>query len=161
MCNDRNSFISFKKLSANARITVKLGDQSSVTVLHYGRVRLQGAELTALYTPTFRISLLSVGQLDIAGYISTFGKGVCEIPSDNHTISGRKRENLYMVEAECSASALVSKLRLDASGKGTRKKKRKRSESIVANQPGPQSQLQNRSYGTGDWHISIRQQCNH
>lgn len=44
--NDPNSFISLKKLSADARITVKLGDESLVTVVHYGGVRLQGAELT-------------------------------------------------------------------------------------------------------------------
>ena len=123
MCNDQNSFISLKKLSANATITVKLGDQSSIKVMHYGKVILQGAELTALYTPTFRISLLSVGQLDMAGYTSTFGKGVCEISSGDHTISGRKRGNLYMIEAigECNAFALASELQFSA--KGTKRKR--------------------------------------
>ena len=146
MCNDRNSFISLKKLSANARITIKLGDQSSVTVMHYGRVRLQGAELTALYTPTFRISLLSIGQLDIAGYISTFGKGVCEISSGDHAISGKKRGNLYMVEAEVNASAYTSELQAEtelqaeppSQSEGKRRRtKRKRSVATATARPEP------------------------
>ena len=53
-----------KKLSADARIAVKLGDESSAMDMYYGRVRLQGAEPTAHYTPTFRVSLLSIGQFD-------------------------------------------------------------------------------------------------
>src|SRR5436853_5256762 len=147
MCNDRNSFISRKKLSADARITIKLGDQSSVMVTHYGRVRLQGAEFTALYTPTFRISLLSIGQFDMAGYTSTFGKGLCEISSGNHTISGRKRGNLYMVEAECmrNASAYASDLQAeppvaspDEGGKS--KRKRKRSIEATTAQPGSKTE---------------------
>ena len=83
--------------------------------MYYGRVRLQGAEFTALYTPTFRISLLSIGQLDIAGYISTFGNGVYEISSGDHVISGKKRGNLYLVEAdpEVNATAYTSELRAE------------------------------------------------
>ena len=39
-----------------------------------------------------------------AGYTSIFGKGVCEVSPGDYTISGRKRGNLYMVEAEGNAS---------------------------------------------------------
>ena len=89
---------------------MKLDDESSVTVIHCGRARLQSAELTALYTPTFCVSLLSIGQACTAEYISTLGKGVCEISTGDHTISGRKHGNLYTVGAECNASADASEL---------------------------------------------------
>ena len=49
------------------RISVKPSDESSVTVMHYGRARLQGIELTALYTylscRSYRLANLT--QLDI------------------------------------------------------------------------------------------------
>lgn len=61
---------------------VKLGDESSVPGIHYGRVRLQSAELTALCTPAFCVSLLSIDQVCTAEYISIVRKGMCEISSD-------------------------------------------------------------------------------
>ena len=77
-------------------------------------LRIQGAEPTVLYTPTFRTSLLSIGQFDTAGYTSTFGGGVCETSSGYHTVSGRKRGNLYMVEAEGNASAHTDELSVES-----------------------------------------------
>lgn len=60
--------------------------------MHYGKARLQNT----------------------AGYLSTFGKGLCEIPSGNHTISGRKRGNLYIMVDECNAFANASELQVES-----------------------------------------------
>ena len=78
MCNDRTRFNSIKK--RNQPIVIELGDDNNVIVSHHGLVNVsQEYEVNALYTPTFRLSLLSINQLDTAGYTSTFGHGKCSI----------------------------------------------------------------------------------
>ena len=121
MCNDRISFISRKKPSVGARITVKPGNEPLATVTHHGRPN----------TPRPP-------------------KRECEISSGDHTISGRKRGNLYIVEARCNTSAYASELQpeselqaelpprqqmgVKAQSEGKKRVKRKRS--IVAIRPG-------------------------
>ena len=64
MCNDRSSFIAFKKLRLPARI--KLGDDSVLIATYHGLISLAGTgghELDVVYTPTFRFSLLSISRL--------------------------------------------------------------------------------------------------
>jgi len=71
MCNDRSNFSIFNKLSLP--IVIELGDNNSVTATHYGFVDvIQGYQVGALYTPTFRLSLLSINQLDLGGHTTIF-----------------------------------------------------------------------------------------
>ena len=56
----------FEKLSLP--IVIKLGDNNSVIATHYGFVNIiQGYQVEALHTTTFRLSLLSINQLDLGG----------------------------------------------------------------------------------------------
>jgi len=65
MCNDRSRFNSIKKL--RQQIVIELGDDNEVTVSHHGHVNVsQEYEVNAQYTPTFRLSHLSINQLDTA-----------------------------------------------------------------------------------------------
>jgi hypothetical protein len=62
----------FKKLSFP--IVIELGDNNSVTAAHYGFVDvIQDYQVEALLTPTFRLSLLSINQLDLVGIQLYFG----------------------------------------------------------------------------------------
>ena len=71
MCNDRSSFSMFKTLSL--LIVIKLGGNNSVTATHYGFVNvIQGYQVKALYTATFRHSLLSITQLDLGCHMTIF-----------------------------------------------------------------------------------------
>jgi len=51
---------------------IKLGDDHQVQAKKKGTVRLGGEDIEAFFVPEFRISLLSVGQLDSHGYTTTF-----------------------------------------------------------------------------------------
>ena len=52
MCNNRSLFISYKRLPSP--ITIKLGDDTTVTATYHGLVHItQDLQLDALYTPTF------------------------------------------------------------------------------------------------------------
>ena len=65
---------------------------------HQGTVDLGGIEINALHTPTFRESLLSIGQLDDAGYTSTFRQGISTIGAPGAgTITGHKRGSIYVI----------------------------------------------------------------
>ena len=77
MCKDRDAFLSFHKLSFP--IDIELGDDTIVTAKYHGLVSIQGFKTTALYTPTFRHSLLSITQFELAGYKTTIQDGVCRI----------------------------------------------------------------------------------
>jgi hypothetical protein len=60
----------------NSHLVIKLGDDNIVTVSYHGLVNIaQEYKVNALYTPTFRLCLLSINQLDTATYTSTFGLG--------------------------------------------------------------------------------------
>ena len=59
--------------------TVRLGDKSVMPVTHQGLVTVNGIKLKALFVPSFRVSLLSVAQLDIGGLTTTFSDGSCLI----------------------------------------------------------------------------------
>ena len=107
MCNDRTCFTAYKKLPTS--IDIRLGDKTRVRATHQGTVDLGGIEINALHTPTFRVSLLSIGQLDDAGNTSTFCQGICTIRAPGAgTIRGRKR-SIYVIDSvspsECPPAA--------------------------------------------------------
>jgi hypothetical protein len=105
MCNDRSSFSTFNNLSLP--IVIELGDDNSVTATDYGFVNIiQGYQVEALYTPTFRLSLLSINQLDLGGYMTLFRDGKCFITSPSSCTRARKLVNgIYII---VPATALLS-----------------------------------------------------
>jgi len=58
---------------------IKLGDNHQVQTKKKGIVRLEEVDIEAIFVPEFRISLLSVEQLDSHGYTTTFQSGICSI----------------------------------------------------------------------------------
>ena len=69
----KNGFISYVRL--DIPIIIRLGDHTSNKVTNHGNVLVQNQCLNALHTPTFRYSLLSVGEFDRLGYITRFADG--------------------------------------------------------------------------------------
>jgi len=107
MCNDRSCFISFKRLPSP--IIIKLGDESTVTTTYHGLVNIsQDLQLNALYTPTFRLSLLSINQLDLAGYTTTFRRGICSIFTDSTNISANRTGDLYILQSRYALNSETS-----------------------------------------------------
>ena len=119
MCNDHSSFSTFKKLSLP--IVIELGDNNSVTATHYGFVDvIQGYQVEALHTPTFRLSLLWINQLDLGGHTTIFKNGKCSITSpSSFNLAGKLTNGIYII---VPTTALLS-----TTEKG---KKRKRESSL-------------------------------
>jgi len=97
VCNHRSCFISFKRLPSP--ITIKLGDETTVITTFHGFINLSpGLEFNALYTPRFRLSLLSIQQLDLARYTTTIRRGICSIFTDMApTIIANRTGNLFIL----------------------------------------------------------------
>jgi len=71
MRNNRSLFISYRRLPL--AISIKLGDDLTVTATYHVLVHItQDLQLDALYNPTFRLSLLSISQLEHARNTRTF-----------------------------------------------------------------------------------------
>ena len=70
-----------------------------------GVVCLGGLEIEAYLVPQFRISLLSVEQLDSHGYTSTFRSGICSIADakGRKVLSANLEGGLYILSTEGSA----------------------------------------------------------
>ncbi|GMJ16120.1 hypothetical protein HRI_005281200 [Hibiscus trionum] len=86
MCGDRSTF---SELDETFRTTVKLGDDSFVSVQGRGKVKIQ-TKLTfvqsisdVFYVPNLKTNLLSVGQLQGKGYEVIFKDGLCKIQDCN------------------------------------------------------------------------------
>ena len=74
MCNSsHNRFRTYSRLSQP--IDIRLGDNTVVQATHEGLVQVQNQWINALHLPTFRYSLLSVGDLDIHGDHTSFETG--------------------------------------------------------------------------------------
>jgi len=109
MCNDCSSFSTFKKLSLH--ILIELGDNNPVTATHYGLVNfIQGYQGEALHTPTFRLSLLSINQLDLGGHTTIFQNGKCSInlPS-SCTLVGKLVNGIYIIVPSTALLSLTTK----------------------------------------------------
>jgi len=108
-------------------IVIELGDDNKVTVSHHGLVNVSHEyEVNALYTPIFRLSLLSITQLHTARYTSTFGRGKCSISSTSITITGYRVNDLYIISP---ATALTSTIPSMSTKSTARKEKRMRASS--------------------------------
>jgi len=131
MCTDRTTFNSIKQL--RQPIVIELGDDNKVTVSHHGLVNVsQEYEVNALYTPTFQLSLLSITQLDTAGYTSTFGRGKCSISSPSITITCNRVKDLHIISR---ATALTSSVPSMSTKSTSRQKKRKRTSITHSTEP--------------------------
>jgi len=80
-------------------IVIELGDNNSVTATHYGFVDvIQGYQVEALHTPTFRLSLLSIHQLDLGGNTTIFRNGKSSITSpSSSSLAGKLINGIYII----------------------------------------------------------------
>ena len=82
-----NNFTEFKEDSiTEANMIIKLGDKNEVQARKKGIVQLNGVSIEAFFVPEFRISLLSVSQLDSQGLTAIFKDGRCTV-IDQHSNS--------------------------------------------------------------------------
>lgn len=104
MCNDRRSFKPGSLTPCN--YSIKLGDHHVVQAQEKGIVIIRNLELEALLVPEFRLSLLSIRQLDKLGYSSTFENGKCTISKDKKTVLiAPETQGLYLINMRGSALA--------------------------------------------------------
>jgi len=105
MCNDHSSFPTCKKLSHP--IVIHLEDNNSVTAAYYGSLNvIPGYQVQALHTLTFRLSLLSINQLDLGGHTTIFQNRKCSIYSPSScTLAGKLVNGIYII---VPATALLS-----------------------------------------------------
>jgi len=76
---------------------IKLGDKHQVQAKKKGVVRLGDVEIEVFFVPEFRISLLSVGQLDSYGYTSNQASARSQMPKDGRflVLSSKKASTYY------------------------------------------------------------------
>ena len=109
MCNDKNLFL--KRSITTTNYTIKLGDKTTINAELGGLIPFHGQTLRALFVPGFRVSLLSVSQLDQhLKWSTSFTHGICEIRNQQDTLvlqvpqinglyrmeMARTAENLYV-----------------------------------------------------------------
>lgn len=82
MCNDRRLFLQLW----NTEINVRLGDTTRIKVTQQGIAVIHSTQLCALFIPEFRISLLSVSQLDQCGFNTQFANSTCIISRDDQIL---------------------------------------------------------------------------
>jgi len=84
---------------------IKLGDDHQVQAKKKGTVCLGGVDIEVFFFPEFRISLLSVGQLDSHGYTTTFQSGICSIADakGQKVLGANLEDGLYILSTDVSA----------------------------------------------------------
>jgi len=111
--NYGNNLRDFWKNSVKeTNMIIKLEDDHQVQAKKKGIVSLRGVDIEAFFVLEFRISLLSVGQLDSHGYTTTFRSGICSIAdAKGQKILGANLEDgLYILSTD--GSAHVSEIRM-------------------------------------------------
>jgi len=85
---------------------IKLGDDHQVQAIRKGVVCLGGVDIEAFFVPEFRISLLSVGQLDSHGYTSTFRSVICSIADakGQKVLGANLEDGLYILSMDGSVN---------------------------------------------------------
>jgi len=79
ICNKRSWFLSLYKLTIPHQI--RLRTYTTVSTSYRGMVNISGVIIDALYVPEFRVSLLSVSELDKLGYKLYFNNGLWSLKS--------------------------------------------------------------------------------
>jgi len=104
--NYGNNFRDFRKNSVKeTNMIIKLGDDHQVQAKKKGTVHLGGVDIEAFLVPEFRISLLSVEQLDSHGYTTTFRSGICSIADakGQKVLGANLEDGLYILSTDGSA----------------------------------------------------------
>jgi hypothetical protein len=96
MCHDIRSFDSASIIPVN--YVIKLGDDTRLKIKRAGTAFINNIPLFCLFVPQFRLSLISVSQLDTDGYKSVFVDGTCTVTDpDGHTfIKAKIHQGLYI-----------------------------------------------------------------
>jgi len=91
--------IFFPDAIAEAIMTIKLGDTNEVHTRKKGMVQLNGVCIEVFFVQEFRISLLSVSQLDFQGLTAIFKNGMCTIIDQysNNPLSPTLDRGLYIL----------------------------------------------------------------
>jgi len=97
ICHSRSSFYQLAGLSKP--ISIILGDGSEIFAYERGKIRLNltsvySIDISAIYVPSFSISLLSIGQLSTT-YSVTFTKTTCYLQSRS---AGSANEQIKLAE---------------------------------------------------------------
>ena len=101
-CNDKSAFL-IDSLATCKSINIRLGDNSTVTTNTYGKIILNNLfQISALYVPTFRLSLFSLPLFDKRGWKITMADGTCTVKdkTSKTIIVARMKDNLYRWTAE-------------------------------------------------------------
>jgi len=111
--NYGNNLRDFQKNSVKETdMIIKLGDDHQVQAKKKGIVRLGRVDIEAFLVPEFRISLISVGQLDSQGYTTTFRSGICSIANakGQKVLGTNLEDGLYILSTD--GSAHISEIRM-------------------------------------------------
>ena len=107
MCNDKNLFL--KRSVTTTNYTIKLGDKTTVNAELAGLVPFYGQTLHALLVPGFRVSLLSVSQLDEhLKWSTSFAHGTCQIRNQQNALVLQvpRTDGLYRLKTSGTADSL-------------------------------------------------------
>jgi hypothetical protein len=105
MCHDIRSFDSHSIIPVN--YVIRLGDKTTVNINRAGTAFVNDIPLFCLFVPQFRLSLISVSQLDTQGYKSVFFNGTCTITNPvGHTFLKAKKDDggLYIPYSNADAN---------------------------------------------------------
>jgi len=111
--NYGNNLRDFRKNSVKEmNMIIKLGDDHQIQAKKKGSVHQGGVDIEAFFIPEFRISLLSVGQLDTQGYTMTFRSGICLIADakGQKVLRANLEDGLYTLSTD--GSAHISEIRM-------------------------------------------------
>ena len=111
--NYGNNLRDFRKNAVKeTNMIIKLEDGHQIPAKKKGSVRLGGVDIEAFFVPEFRISLLSVGQLDTQGYTTTFRSGICWIADakGQKVLGANLEDGLYTLSTDGSAN--ISEIRM-------------------------------------------------
>jgi transposase InsO family protein len=116
---------------------IKLGDKNEVHANKRGTVQLNGVKIEAFFVPEFRISLLSVSQLDSYGLSAVFKDGVCAVINTHgqQVLGAALDRGLYILATNGSAhttSAMTDRpdTAMEGSEPTQKHRKTRRSDSI-------------------------------
>jgi len=111
--NYGNNLQDFRKNSVKeTNMIIKLGDDHQIQAKKKGSVCLGGVDIEVFFVPEFRISLLSVGQLNPQGYTTTFRSGICSIADakGQKVLGANLEDGLYTLSTD--GSAHISEIRM-------------------------------------------------
>jgi len=114
----QNRFRTYSRLPQT--IDIRLGDNTVIQATHKGLVQVQNHWINALHLPTFRYSLLSVGDLDFHGYRTSFETGRCLISDRTNQkviMTGQKNGMLYELDTNRSTPDSINAALVTSEGK--------------------------------------------